>query len=62
MNTIEELLKDKKKAEKDIGEIMTKLWDKYPKAKFKLYHFVEENWETQGVKSFSTDTKIMVEL
>lgn len=62
METISELLKDKKKAEEEIQEIMSSLWSKYPKAKFKLYHFVEEQWEVEGIKSYDTQTKIMIEL
>lgn len=62
METINELLKDKKKAEEEIQAIMSSLWSKYPKAKFKLYHFVEEQWEVEGVKSYDTQTKIMIEL
>lgn len=62
METINELLKDKKKAEEEIQEIMSSLWSKYPKAEFKLYHFVEEQWEVEGIKSYDTQTKITIEL
>lgn len=62
METINELLKDKKKAEEEIQAIMNSLWSKYPKAKFKLYHFVEEQREVEGIKSYDTQTKIMIEL
>lgn len=62
METINDLIKDKKKAEDEIAEIMSKLCDKYPNGKFKLYYFVGEKSEVEGLAYYESQTRIIVEL
>lgn len=62
METIENLVRDKKLAEEKIAEIMSKLCDKYPNGKFKLYYFVGEKSEVQGLAYYESQTRIIVEL
>lgn len=60
METIDDLIKDREIAEKEITAIMTELCDKYPDGKFKLYYFVGE--KTGELSFYESQVKIMVEL
>lgn len=61
MKTIDDLIKDKEEAERRIAAIMHNLCNEYPMGKFKLYYFVGEKSEVEGM-SYESQTKIMVEL
>lgn len=62
MKTIDNLIKDKEEAERRIAVIMQNLRNEYPKGDFRLYDFVEEKSEVEGITSYESQVKIIVEL